>query len=43
MRIKQQFLLEQGVVASLRNLDSDATNDPSSIANLALHFPHPES
>jgi len=25
-----------------RILDSDLTNDSNSIANVALHFPHPE-
>jgi len=42
MRIKKRFLHEQGVFASLRILDSDLTNDPSSIVNVALYFPHPE-
>jgi len=29
-------------VSSLRILDCDLTNDSSPIANVALHFPHPE-
>jgi len=43
-KFKNYFLLKEGFVANFEILGSvaaqDLTRDPSSIANMALHFPH---
>ena len=45
MQNENRFPLQVRYIASLRILESvadqDLTKDPSSLANVVLHFPHP--
>jgi len=41
-QLKNYFYCSKEFFLPARILDSDLTNDSNSIANVALHFPHPE-